>query len=305
MVTEPIPTSPAAIDEHAARRGFLFALSAYLLWGALPLYLKLVGHIPAVEVTAHRIIWSVPVAGAVLLAIGRTGDILPALRSPRTLAMAAMTAALITVNWGIYVWAIAVDRTVEAALGYYINPLMSIALGAVLLGDRFTRPQIAALALAVIAVLVLTWENGGLPWISLALATSFTIYGFLRKTLPIGPSQGFFLEVMILSVPALAYVAWLQASGAGHFSPATSTEMLLLIGCGPVTAAPLMLYGFGAKLLRFSTIGLMQYIAPTIVFLIAVLVFHEPFGWTRALAFALIWTALGIYSWSMFVKPRN
>ena len=305
MATEPIDAATATQDDQAARRGFLFALSSYLLWGALPLYLKLVDHIPAVEVVAHRIIWSLPIAGAVLLYLGRTGDIKIALRSPRTLAMAAVTALVITVNWGIYVWAIAVDRAVEAALGYYINPLMSIVLGAVMLGDRFSRSQIAAVALAVVAVLVLTVENGGLPWISLALAISFTFYGFLRKTLPIGPSQGFFLEVLLLSGPAIAYIIWLQAKGIGHFSPATSTDMLLLIGCGPVTAVPLMLYGFGAKLLRLSTIGLMQYIAPTIVFLIAVLVFDEPFGWVRAVAFGLIWTALAIYSWSIFAHSRK
>ena len=169
------------------------------------------------EVVAHRILWSVPIAGAVLLALGRTADVKVALRSPRTMAMAALTASLITVNWGIYVWAIAVDRTVETALGYYINPLMSIAMAAVFLGEKLSRAQIVAVGLAVLAVVVLTVEAGGLPWISLALATSFAIYGFLRKTLPIGPSQGFFLEVLILSVPSLAYVIWLACAGGGAF----------------------------------------------------------------------------------------
>ena len=204
MSAESVPISSVQAEaDKAATRGFLFALSAYGLWGVLPLFLKLVDHIPAVEVVAHRILWSVPIAGAVLLAIGRTADVKAALRSPRTLAMAALTASLITVNWGIYVWAIAVDRTVETALGYYINPLMSIAMAAVFLGEKLSRAQIAAVALAALAVIVLTVEAGGLPWISLALATSFAIYGFLRKTLPIGPSQGFFLEVLMLSFPAL------------------------------------------------------------------------------------------------------
>ena len=301
MSVESASVSSAQVEaDKAATRGFLFALSAYLLWGVLPLFLKLVDHIPAVEVVAHRILWSVPIAGAVLLAIGRTADIKVAFRSPRTLVMAALTASLITVNWGIYVWAIAVDRTVETALGYYINPLMSIAMAAIFLGEKLSRAQIAAVALAALAVVVLTVEAGGLPWISLALAVTFAIYGFLRKTLPIGPSQGFFLEVLLLSVPCLAYVIWLHARGEGHFVASQPENILLLILCGPATAAPLMLYGFGAKLLRFSTIGIMQYIAPTMVFLIAVFVFREPLGAWKMVAFALIWTALALYSWSMF-----
>ena len=291
---------PRSKPTRPATRGFLFALSAYGLWGVLPLFLKLVDHIPAMEVVAHRILWSVPIAGAVLLALGRTSDVKAALRSPRTMAMAALTACLITVNWGIYVWAIAVDRTVETALGYYINPLMSIAMAAVFLREKLSRAQIVAVGLAVLAVVVLTVEAGGLPWISLTLATSFAIYGFLRKTLPIGPSQGFFLEVLILSVPSLAYVIWLHARAEGHFVALQPENMLLLVLCGPATAVPLLLYGFGAKLLRFSTLGIMQYIAPTMVFLIAVFVFREPLGVWKMLAFALIWTALALYSWSMF-----
>jgi chloramphenicol-sensitive protein RarD len=158
----------------------------------------------------------------------------------------------------------------------------------------------AAIGLATLAVVILTVEQGGLPWVSLALASSFAIYGFLRKTLPIRPSQGFFVEVLILSIPSLAYIIWLQARGEGHFLPSEPRDIVLLLCCGPATAVPLMLYGFGAKLLRFSTIGLMQYIAPSMVFLLAVFVFREPFGTEKAIAFGLIWAALGIYSWSMF-----
>jgi chloramphenicol-sensitive protein RarD len=300
MSAEPAAPAATSTPDDAATRGFVFALSAYLLWGVLPLFLKLVEHIPAAEVVAHRILWSVPVAGAVLLALGRTADIKAALRSPRALAMAALTASLITLNWGIYVWAIAVDRTVEAALGYYINPLMSVAMAAVFLGEKLTRLQVTAVGLAVLAVAVLTVEAGGLPWISLALATSFAIYGFLRKTLPIGPSQGFFLEVLILSVPSLAYMVWLMAQREGHFLASQPDNMLLLVLCGPATAVPLMLFGFGAKLLKYSTIGIMQYMAPTMVFLIAVFIFEEPLGVSKLVAFALIWTALVLYSWSMF-----
>jgi chloramphenicol-sensitive protein RarD len=291
----------ASIDSNSnATRGFAFALSAYLLWGLLPLFLKLVAHIPAVEVVAHRIVWSVPIAGTVLLLLGRTADVKAAFSSPRTLAMAALTAALITFNWGTYVWAIAVNRAVETSLGYYINPLLSVVMGALFLGERLTRTQVAAVGLAVAAVVLLTVETGGLPWVSLILAFTFALYGFFRKTLPIGPSQGFFLEVLLLSVPSLFYLIWLQSRGQGHFLPSQPMDILLLILCGPATAVPLLLYGFGAKLLRLSTIGIMQYIAPTLVFLIAVFVFGEPFSGMRAVAFLLIWTALALYSWSMF-----
>lgn len=296
---------PSASQTQAeSTRGFLLALGAYLLWGFLPLYMKAVAHIPAVEIVAHRIVWSIPIAAAVLLLLGRTADLKAALRSPRTIAMAALTAAIISVNWGIYVWAIAVERTVETALGYYINPLVTVTIGAVVLGEKLSRAQMVAVALAVAAVLVLTVDSGQLPWISLALAFSFAAYGYFRKTLPIGPSQGFFLELLLLALPALAYIVWLQARGEGHFLPSQPADIGWLLLSGPVTAVPLLLFTFGAKLLRLSTIGIMQYIAPTIVFLIAVFVFGEPFTAVRAVAFVLIWTALAIYTWSMFSNRK-
>ncbi|MER9639620.1 EamA family transporter RarD [Mesorhizobium sp. M0239] len=291
--------------DSKARRGFLLALGAYLLWGLLPFYMKAVAHLPLAEVIAHRIVWSVPIAAAVLIWAGRTADFKAAQRSPRTIAMAALTAALISVNWGIYVWAIAVDRTVETALGYYINPLVSVVVGALLLAERLDRLQIAAVVLAAVAVAVLTIEGGKLPWVSLALAFSFAAYGFFRKTLPIGPSQGFLLEVLLLSVPALGYIVYLIATGQDHIVSSSGADRALLIGCGPVTSIPLLLFAFGAKLLRLSTIGIMQYIAPTMVFLIAVLIFDEPFGTTQAIAFALIWAALAVYSWSMLTTARR
>ncbi|MEZ2332784.1 EamA family transporter RarD [Mesorhizobium sp. RCC_202] len=294
-------TETAQLDQDAkARRGFMLALGAYFLWGLLPFYMKAVAHLPLAEVISHRILWSVPIGAAVLVWAGRTADFKAAIRSPRSLAMAALTAVLISINWGIYVWAISVDRTVETALGYYINPLVSVVVGALLLGEKLDRLQIMAVALAAIAVAVMTIEAGKLPWVSLALAFSFAAYGFFRKTLPIGPSQGFLLEVLLLSAPALCYIVYLIATGQDHFVSGTAGDTALLLGCGPVTAIPLLFFAFGAKLLRLSTIGIMQYIAPTMVFLIAVLVFDEPFGTTEAIAFVLIWIALAMYSWSMF-----
>jgi chloramphenicol-sensitive protein RarD len=278
-----------------ARRGFFFALSAYLLWGFLPFYMKAVAHIPVLEVLAHRIVWSVPLAGVILLALGRTADIRAAFANPRTLAYAALTAAIISVNWGVYVWAIGAGRAIETALGYYINPLFSVFLGSVFLGERLTGTQLVAIALAVVAVAIITWDAGGLPVVSLALAISWGFYALAKRTLPVGPAQGFFLEVLILSIPSLAWIAYIQATGQGKFLESTG-NLLLLGSAGFVTAIPLILYATGAKGLRLSTIGIMQYIAPSMIFLIAVFIFREPFSIWRFAAFACIWVALMIYT---------
>ena len=285
--------------------GFFFALAAYLLWGLMPLYMKALAHIPPVEVIVHRVLWSVPVAGVILIATGRTADLARALKAPRMLAMAAVTAALISVNWGIYVWAIGSGHALDAALGYYINPLFSIFLGAVLLRERLAPAQWVAIALAATAVAILTWEAGRLPVVALGLTLTWGCYAFCKKSLPIGPNQGFMLEVLLLTPPALAYAVWLDRSGAGHFLEGIEFDTWMLVGCGLVTAVPLILYANGAKLLRLSTIAIMQYIAPTMIFLTAVFVFKEPFGTARAVAFPLIWAALIVYSWSMMRQARR
>lgn len=285
-------------------RGFGFALTAYLLWGFLPIFMKAVGHISPAEVIAHRVIWSIPIAGAVLWATGRTADLWVALRTPRMLLMGFATAALISVNWGIYVWSIGAGHALDAALGYYINPLFSVFLGAVLLGERLSRAQKGAIALAALAVLVLTIEAGKLPLVALGLTVTWGIYAYLKKSLPIGPNQGFFLEVLILLPFALAYVVWAQATGRSHFMAGVTSDTVLLLSCGLVTAVPLMVYANGAKLLRLSTIGIMQYIAPTMIFLTAVFVFGEPFGRGKMIAFPMIWVALVIYTVSMVRQAR-
>ncbi len=267
--------------------------------------MKLLSHIPAAEVVAHRVIWSLPIAAVVLIILRRTDALREALRNPRMLAMGCVTAALISVNWGIYVWAITSGNALEAALGYYINPLFSIFLAAVLLGERLTKAQMLAITLAAGAVLVLTLDAGRMPWVALALTVSWGFYALAKKSLPIGPNQGFLLEVLILIVPAIGYLGYLTATGQSHFSLAPTRDTWLLIGCGAVTAVPLMIYANGAKLLRLSTIGVLQYIAPTMIFLVAVLVFGEPFGKARMIAFPMIWTALIVYSGSMFLSMRK
>lgn len=301
--------TPAAPASPGGYRGFVFAFSAYLLWGFLPFYMKAVAHISPYEVVAHRVIWSVPIAGMILWAQGGLRSFLAAFHSPRMLGMGFVTASLIAVNWAIYVWAIGTGRALESALGYFINPLVNVALGTVFLGERLSRAQMAAVALAMFGVGLMTVESGGLPWVSLALALTFGVYGYLKKTLPIGPTQGFLLEVVLISPLALAYIAWLAATGSGHFygtgAPATGSDTALLAASGLVTAVPLILFVFGARLLRYSTIGVMQYIAPTMIFLTAVFVFHEPFSLGKLVAFMFIWAALVVYTVTAFSGRRS
>ena len=303
-VESPSP-EPAASQMQDSPRGFAYALTAYFLWGFLPVYLKTLSHVGTVEVLAHRVIWSVPVALAVLIAIGRTDALRAALRSPRMIGMAAITATLITVNWGIYVWAIQNGYTLDAALGYYINPLFSVFLGWLLLGERLTGAQKVAIGLAALAVAILAWESGRIPLISLSLTATWGFYAYFKKSLPIGPNQGFTLEVMLLFPFAIGYAIWLGVTGQGSFLNSDVTTDLLLVGCGLVTAVPLMLYANGAKLLRLSTIGIMQYIAPTMIFLTAIIAFDEPIDRAKMIAFPIIWTALIVYTGSMIVTARR
>jgi len=286
-------------------RGLAFAITAYVMWGLLPFYMKALAHVPPAEVIAHRVIWSVPVAAAILYAMRRTADNRVALRSPRTLGMAAVTAALISVNWGIYVWAIGAGHALDAALGYYINPLFSVALGALLLGERLNTVQLAAIALAAAAVVVLTVDAGQLPVAALGLTFSWGFYAYFKRSLPVGAAQGFFLEVLLLTPPALALIMWVSLNGTGHFATGSSHDTWLLLAAGLVTAVPLIIYATGAKLLRLSTMGILQYIAPTMIFLTAVFIFGEPFGTAQMIAFPMIWTALAIFTANLLYQSRR
>ncbi|MEM7296391.1 MAG: EamA family transporter RarD [Pseudomonadota bacterium] len=291
--------NPTSTDTPA---GLGFAITAYLLWGFLPSYMKALDHIGPLEIVAHRILWSVPIAAVLLVLLKRTGDLFDALRSPRMLAMACVTAALISLNWAIYVWAVVSERALEAALGYYVNPLFSIALAFVLLGERPSALQWVAIALAASAVALIAWESGSLPLAAVGLMTTWGFYALAKKQLPIGPNQGFLLEVLLLLPLALGYLIWLGA--AGRFG-GTLADTWLLIGCGAVTAIPLILYANGAKRLRLSTISILQYIAPTMIFLQAVFVFGEPFSGARLIAFPMIWAALVVYSIPMIQAMRR
>lgn len=278
-------------------RGLAFAVSAYVLWGFMPLYLSMIAHVSPSEIIAHRILWSIPVAAAVLIATGRTADLARALRTPRMLGMAAVTAVLVAANWGIYVWAVTSGRALDAALGYYINPLFSILLGSLLLGERLATLQRVAVGLAGLGVAVLTVASGQVPIAALAMTLTWGAYAYFKKRLPIGPNQGFLLEVLLLAPFALVALLWFEGTGRGHL---LAGDAWLLAGLGPVTAIPLILYGNGAKLLRLSTIAILQYIAPTMILITAIFWFGEVFDTPRRIAFALIWLALGLYSASLW-----
>lgn len=286
-------------------RGLMYALMAYVLWGMLPIYMKALSHIAPTEIIAHRIVWSLPVAFAALLWQGRSAQVLAALRQPRLLAMAGLTASLISVNWLTYVWAVGNGHALDAALGYYINPLFSVALGALLLGEKLDRLRLVAVALSLLAVILLTLQAGKLPVIAVVLTLSFGFYAYCKRRLPLGPNQGFALEVLILFPFAVAGLIWLLVTGRGAFGTGSTFDVLMLLGCGPVTAIPLLLYANAAKLVRLSTIAIMQYLTPTMVFLTAIIVFREPWQDSQQIAFAMIWIALAIYTYALIREARN
>jgi chloramphenicol-sensitive protein RarD len=286
--------SPASVPSADTRSGFFFALSAYVLWGFLPFYMKALAHVAPQEVIAHRVLWSLPIALGVVAWSGRTAELWAVLRSPR-LGLALACSALISVNWGLYVWSIGTVHTLEAALGYYINPLFSILLGAVFLGERLSLRQKIAIALVALAVAVLTYEAGRLPLVALGLTLSWGIYAYLKRRMPIGPNEGFALEVLILAPFALAYLLWIGLRGEAVFLTDGTTSLLLTMA-GVVTAIPLMLYANGAKGLSLSTIGIMQYVSPTMILLCATLAFGEHLGAAQMIAFPMIWAALALYS---------
>ncbi|NMG73891.1 EamA family transporter RarD [Aromatoleum diolicum] len=296
--------STLVIDAPARRQGTLAAFAAFVIWGLAPLYFKAVGSVPPSEIVAHRIVWSLVFLTA-LLAFGRGFGGLWRLRSqPRLIGVLAFAALLTSSNWLVYVWAISVDRLIEATLGYFINPLMSILLGRLVLGERLRPLQQAAVALASAGVLWRVWQVGSPPWIALFLATTFAVYGLLRKRAPVDAINGLFVETLATAPIAIGWLAWLASQGTLHFGDDPLTDALLPLA-GVITAVPLMLFAVGAKRLPLSTIGFVQYIAPSLGFLLAVFAFGEPFDAGQLVGFAMIWAALAIYSVDMLRTSRS
>ncbi len=288
-------------EEH---KGVLFAVIAHLFWGGMALYFGLLRHIVPLEIAINRGLWSIPVAALVLSYLGQWKEVWAAFGNLRTVVMLLVTGLIVLFNWTFYIWCIQQGRTLDASLGYFINPLLNVVAGYIFLHERFTRPQMLAIALATFAVIFETVVTGVFPFIGLALGGSFCIYGLMRKTIAVGPVPGFFVETMMIALPLLVAELWLGHQGEAHFG-ATAYDTLMLIGCGVLTSGALIFYALSLKRLRYSTAGLLQYLSPSLVFLIAVFVFGEHLNIWKLGGFVLIWIALAIYSVSAIQEERQ
>lgn len=288
-------------------RGVVYAASAYACWGLFPLYFRQIAQIPAHEVLIHRVVWSFVLMVGVLAVRRQWSWLGPVLRSPKVLAAFAASALLLSANWLTYIWAVTHGHVVDASLGYYITPLVNVLLGFVVLHERPRRIQWAALALASLGVLWLGIQAGRLPWIALVLAASFGAYGLLRKIAVLGAVEGLSLETLLLAPFAFGVLGLWWAAGSGHFPAADTATNLWLIGVGPLTAIPLLLFAAGARRVSMTTLGLLQYIGPSIQLGVGVWWLGESFDGPRLLGFALIWAALLVYSadgWWAARQPR-
>ena len=285
--------------------GLIYAASAFLIWGLSPVYWKALGAVPALEITMHRVVWSFFFLMGLILLQRRWPEFAVVLKNGRMLLTLLSTAILVSANWLLYIWAVNNNYMLQASLGYYINPLVNVVLGLLFLRERLRRPQILAVMLAAGGVLYLTISFGEFPWISLTLALSFGLYGLIRKVAPVGALVGLAVETMLLSPPAVIYLIYLNSQGADTILRVSLKLDLLLIGCAPLTAAPLLFFTLGAKRLYLSTLGLMQYIGPSGMFLLAIFHYNEPFSTTQVWTFAMIWAALVIYSTDSVIYYRR
>ncbi len=276
--------------------GILYAASAYVLWGLFPLYFSHLAAVAAPEVLVHRVVWSLVFVLGLLAWRRHWSWLQPALRQPQVLGAFAVSALLLSCNWLTYIWAVNNGHVIDASLGYFITPLVNVLLGCTVLHERPRRLQWAALALATAGVVWLTARTGQLPWIALVLAASFGAYGLLRKIAPLGALEGLTLETLLLAPPALVALALWWGRGPASFPAPDLATTLWLIGVGPLTAVPLLLFAAGARRISMTTLGLLQYIGPSIQFALGVWLFNEPFGGGRLAGFLLIWSALLVYS---------
>ncbi len=279
------------------RRGYLFGLGAYGLWGFFPLYWKLLRPASPIEILAHRIVWSVVFVALVLVAVRRWRLVAELTRRPRTLAGIALAAALVGGNWGTYIYGVNTGHVVETSLGYFINPLVTVLLGVGVLRERLRPAQWVALGVGGVAVAVLTVDYGRLPGIALQLAFSFALYGLVKKRLGLPAAEGLLVESAVLTVPALAYLGFLMAQGRSTFGHVSAGHTALLVLAGAVTAVPLLLFAGAANRIPLSALGVLQYTAPILQLACGVLIFHEPMPPARLAGFALVWVALVVFTW--------
>jgi chloramphenicol-sensitive protein RarD len=289
-------SQPATAPARTDPRGLVAAASAFFIWGLLPLYLKALQGVPVVQITAHRLVWGCLFAFLWLWLRSEVGNVRAALRDPATRWRLCASATLISINWITYVYGIAANRVVETSLGYFINPLVNVLLGVVLLSERLNAAQWTAVAIAGAGVAWLTWTAGHPPWISLTLAFSFGLYGLVRKVINVDALAGFCSETLLLAPIGVAYIVWSELASSGVVASGGIRLNLLLMVGGPLTAIPLVLFAFGARRIPYSTIGLLQYIGPTMQLILAVFAFGEPFRGPRVAGFVLIWSALAIYA---------
>ncbi len=286
-------------------RGVAATAVAFLIWGVFPLYIAGLSRVSALQITAHRVVWSCVFVLALLAVRRQLGSISEAAKLPGVLLRLASSAILVSVNWLAFVWAVNHNQTVEVSLGYYINPLLNVVLGIVVLNERLNRMQWIAIVIATAGVAYLTFETGRVPWIAFAVATSFAAYGLIRKVARVEALPGLAIEMIILAPFAVAYLIWCEVKGIGSFAHSGSfIDTLLVLSC-VVTATPLALFSYGARLLPYSTVGILQYIAPSLQLVCAVFLLGEPFQRARAVGFALIWLALIVYAIDGITRSRR
>jgi chloramphenicol-sensitive protein RarD len=286
-------------------KGILSGIGAYLIWGFLPVYLKSIHYVPALEIVFHRVVWSFLFVAIIMFVRKEWKTLRAAAAQPKTLLVYLIAAVLLGLNWLLYVWGVNTEQVVETSLGYFINPLLSVALGVIILREKLRPWQWLPVGLALVGVIYLTIEYGALPWLALALALTFGLYGLVKKISPLGSLYGLTVETAILFLPSLGYLVFAGFQGSGSFGQIGWAGSLLLAFAGVVTAVPLLLFASAAKSIPLTLVGILQYIAPTCQFLLGVLLFREPFTSVQMVGFSIIWLALIIFTLEGFITGRR
>lgn len=295
--------TPLSTPQDQSRSAFFTGLMAYVMWGFFPIYFKLTEEASALEILAHRVFWSVPFALLIILARRQIAELIRAFVTPKIIGLLTLSSFFIAINWGLYIWAIQQDFILQASLGYYINPLLYVIVGVAAFGETLKRAQIFAVALAACGVAVLTFYGGQFPWISLILAASFTAYGVIRKQVDVGSVPGLMIETLLLLLPAILYLHYMRGQGTLIFGSGADITALLILA-GPLTVLPLVAFAIAARKLRLSTLGILQYVAPTLQFMCG-LYYGEAFTTAHAICFACIWAAVAIFSYNALKTPAE
>ncbi len=287
------------------RKGMLYAASAFFIWGLFPLYFKILHQIPSLQLVAHRMLWSLVFLFIVLTILRRWAWLPPILKQKKVVLGFFASAVLLSTNWFVYIWAVNNGRVIDSSLGYFINPLVNVMMGYLLLKERLRPAQWAAIGLAASGVLWLTILGGQLPWVALTLALTFATYGLLRKTASLGALEGLTMETIVLFPLAIGYLLWASIYADNHFSQLDLSTQAWLVMAGPITAIPLLLFAAAARRIPLSTLGLFQYIGPSMQLILGIVLFHEPFKFERFMGFAIIWSALALYTLEGWYQSRK